>query len=344
MTKNIYELDNIVSQHNAVEDSYKRFEENRTKEWGLAGHDFGIHDINMSIGGVIPKKLTTIAARSGVGKTGILSQLFNAGRRVMNGRRTEFLFFTWEMSPEYMIDRHICNRVGITSALLSQGAKLMKPGMVSKVNSAYEDAKTLPVVYQKASTNIEIVRELSESFVSSMEQKSKIEGVDIIPTIVIDYVGMAKFSKSTGLRTYDLGDFMNGMKQNVNDTGASAIILAQISRSADDRDYPRRSDLSDSKTIEDASDNLIILHRPFHHDVKTVDDPDDPTVTLDSKDKILYLVEKSRDFGRRRVLGMCDIGKYRFWSRNHDFEFDYWNLYSDENFWKKQFNINQLEL
>ena len=60
---------NITEQHEAVLSSYKKFERNQTADWGLAGVDTGHHFLNMITGGWMPGKVTTIAARSGVGKT-----------------------------------------------------------------------------------------------------------------------------------------------------------------------------------------------------------------------------------------------------------------------------------
>jgi replicative DNA helicase len=39
--------------------------------------------------------------------TAITAQMFQAGKRILQGRRAEFLFFTWEMSPDYLVDRHV---------------------------------------------------------------------------------------------------------------------------------------------------------------------------------------------------------------------------------------------
>lgn len=335
--KILEEID-IIPQEKAVDTSYNRFEINRHKKWGLLGHDIGMHDLNMAFGGIVPQKLTSIAARSGVGKTALSTQLFQAGKRIMNDRRAEYLFFTWEMSPDYLVDRHVCNVAGISNSFLTQGAKLLKGEFLKKVNDAYADAKSLPVIYQRASTDIERVKLIFHMFCEMVEKKKKIEGIDIIPVFIIDYVGMAKFKGKAGLRTYDIAEFMNELKQLVNSTNGAGIVLAQIGRGADDKDEPTKSDLSDSKSIEDASDNLVVLHRPFHVGEYFMKDPDTKE-EVESQDKIIYKVEKSRDFGISRSMGKCDISKYRFWHKDHDFDFNYWDMYKDEEFWKKRFTI-----
>jgi replicative DNA helicase len=334
-------IKDLIDQRLATERSWNRLQENIDREWGLYGHDMGIHDLNLMLGGWVPTKVTTIAARSGIGKTAILTPMIEAGSRLLNGRRAEFLFFTWEMEPSYIIDRHICSRVGCTLKHLNQGAKLLGEHARENIRKAYNEALGFSVTYQDYSINIDEVSALVIEFVQKCKEKEQVEGVKIQPVVLVDYISMAQFEGS-GLRTHGIAQFMNGIKQIANSTGAAFCLLAQINRSADDKDIPQRNDLTDSQSIEMASDNLVLLHRPEYNNIKTIEDPE-TNEPIDSRNKMLVRVLKGRDYGVGDRLINVDIGKFRFWSLDHDYGDPYYDLYGDENFWKKHFKIENFE-
>lgn len=331
--------DSIVNQQEAVDESYKRLQTKRKSEWGLDGHDIGIHELNMMIGGWVPTKVTTIAGRSGMGKTALTTQMFQAAGRVLNGRRAEILLFSWEMSPSYLVDRHICNRLGINSRLFSQGAKLLPESTMAEAKEAYKEARSLPVTYQTMSTNIGRVKTVTEKFVKQCREKEKVQGVAIQPVIAIDYIGMGQFDG--GVRTYGIADFMNGCKYIANKTGASFCLFAQLGRQVDDKSYPTKADLSDSKSIEDASDNVVLIHRPENLGDERIYNPTTKEEES-SRRKMLLRVAKGRDFGQGDMIINADVSKYRFWSIGEQFEYPYWEQYKDEAFWREYFKLNKI--
>lgn len=331
--------DRLVSQATATTKAWDRFLANTKKKWGLAGHDIGIHELNLMIGGWLPGKVTTVGARSGIGKTALTTQMLDAGRRVLNGRRAEFLFFSWEMEPSYIVDRHVCNKVGLSNKMLTQGAKLLSEKKLGEIKKAYADSVKLPVSYHETSLNIKRVSVLVQDHAKKCAEMSKIEGIYVQPVVVIDYIGIAKFEGS-GIRTYGIADFMSNCKQLANQTGSAFLILAQISRGADDKAMPTRTDFADSQSIEQASDNLILLHRPEYNDVPQVYDQELHRY-VDSRGKIVFKVLKSRDFGLRERLLDCRIAHFRFKTQEHMYDTKYWELYESEDFWKKHFQIDK---
>lgn len=330
----------LVSQKTAVDTSYDRLSNNITRDWGLYGADIGLHTLNMAIGGLIPTRLTTIGGRSGTGKTSLVAQMFDAGSRVVNGRRCEFLFNTWELDPSLIIDRVICNKAGVTLRMLNQGAKLLDRISLERINEAYRGAEGLPVHYQTVSTDISTVRALALEFVKRCKEKSKVEGVEILPVGVVDYLNMAMFDGS-GLRTYGIGDFMNGLKQLANETGMAWVVLAQLSRATDKENrIPDRADFSDSAAIENASDNLIVLYRPEYHHLPTIVNPS-TGIEEDSSGKMLVRVLKCRDYGPGDILMNCDVKYFRFWAEEHPWGFDYSKQYKDEAYWVEKFGLSK---
>jgi len=327
----------IVTQGEAVKASVDRFHFNRKRDWGLYGADTGIHPLNMAIGGWIPGKVTVIAARSGHGKTACTPQMFQAGRRIEAGKRAEYIFFSWETEASYIVDRHVCNRVGVTLRQLTQGAKLLGPKTFGKIEEEQSKAVSLPVVYQMNSTDITHVAKLYTEFANECKLKSEYERIEVVPVIVVDYLGLAEYRKND-IRSYDVADFVNGIKRLVNKNEGAACLLAQIKRSSDDKEMPDKNDLSDSQSIEQASDNLIILHRPEYNNIASVKEPRTEEI-VSSSGKALLRVLKARDGQTGDILIGCDIKYSRFYDLNLNWDTPYWDMYRKKEFWLKEFNL-----
>ena len=329
---------NLTPQPEAVNKSWKNFSDNRSREWGLYGLDFGIHDFNLMLGGLSGGKLITIAGRSGMGKTATTTPMFAAAQNPTNeGKQANFLFFSWEMGPHSIVDRHISYETGLTIRMLTQGAKLLTDKHLDAIKTAYKNAQTLPVWYQTISTDINTVISVSEGFVKDCRERAKVTGVDILPVIIIDFLGMAQY-EGDGLRTYGIGHFMNSLKQFLNRENACGVVFGQINRVADGKTLPDKADLADSQSIETASDSLVIIHRPEYNKVPSIIDPK-TGLEVSSKNKLLARFVKGREYGVGDILLDCDIKCSRFKAQGHDWGFNYNDLYSQESFWKEHFGF-----
>lgn len=321
----------LITQRSAVDKSFKRFNDNLTREVGLFGTDTGHHQLNLIINGWVPTKITTLAARSGFGKSGCITPMLPALGKIVNGRRSEMLMYSWEMSADTMADRSVCYETGLKLNELRY-SRVLPEQLRQRVNKAYANAASFPVKYHQHTTNIDTVLRTNDIFLDEIRKKEAIEGVKIQPVIVIDYIGMATGSAKYGNRTYDLGNFMQLLKQYCNDTGACVFNLAQINRTADIKEYPEVSDLSDSQFIEQNSDTVIIGHRPEYYRKETMKDPEGGEIP--SAGKALLRVVKNREGEVKDYIVNCDISKFRFWHRDMEFGQDYTKLYKDEQFWK----------
>lgn len=329
-------MDGIIKQSLAVEKSAREFIEIVDKEPTLVGADTGIHDMNMAIGGHIRKKLTTIAGRSGHGKTASVVPMFKSSERIVGNKKPAYMFLTWEMAAEEVVSRYICHEVGLSWRVIYQMPWLLTDEQKKSINEAYQRAKNLPIAYQEMSTSFSHINEISNWFCDSCMKLEKRDGVEIVPVMVIDYIGMAKFEGSKELRTYKISELMNNLKGLSKSNDQHTIALAQINRGADDKDMPDRNDLSDSQGIEQASDNLFILHRPEYQGAQFIKTGGDDQIP--AKDKVMFRLLKGRSVGIGDLILNCEARHSRFWSLNHDFGFEYWKMYDDPEFWKNYFN------
>jgi len=327
----------LITQKEAVRSSYDKLVANRKRGFGLGGVSTGIDAINLSIGGFLPQKVSIFAARSGIGKTGLINSFVNGGHPIRGGRRGAYLILSWEMSPALLVTREICRRKKMTQGLFINGASLLGDKTMKEIEQVYSDYSTYDVEYQTVTTNISTVTALATNFVQRCKANEQKEGIEIQPIIVIDYLQMMK-AEDGGLKTYQLLDFMVGMKEIANDTGAHFAVLAQLQREVDSKTEPDRANLSDSKSIEDNADNMVFLHRPEYNNVQEVRDPQTGD-TVSSEDKMLLRTLKSRDYGTRDTLINCQIRYFRFWSIGDEWDTDFHAKYNNKAFWLDYFKL-----
>jgi replicative DNA helicase len=153
------------------------------------------------------------------------------------------------MASEEVVSRYISHETALSYRALFHTPWVLSNFQKERISSTYDESKSLLVSYQELSTNITQITELSNWFCEACLRKEKILGVEVVPVMVIDYIGMAKFEGGADLRTYKLGELMNSLKtlSKVNDQ--HTIALAQIGRGADSKDMPGRTDLADSQGI-----------------------------------------------------------------------------------------------
>lgn len=321
----------LITQRNAVLKSYERYTSNLTRPIGLYGTPTGHFVLDMILGGWVPTKVNTVAGRSGHGKSGLVTQILESAGVVVNGARTEVVMYSWEMESSFIADRHVCYKVGITLPQLRY-SRILSQVTRDQITKTYAEAAKFPINYHHYSSNIEAVLKQNTEWLEDVKKKEQMEGIKIQPLMILDFVGMTQGNAKYGGRTYDIGDFLQKLKQYCNDTGLCVLLLAQVNRGADSKEYPDVTDISDSQFIEQNSDTLIILDRPHYRRKETMKDFETGQ-EIPSIGKALFKVVKNREGEVKDYITNCDIAKFRFWDRDMVFGEDYTQLYKEERFW-----------
>lgn len=83
--------------------------------------------------------------------------------------------------------------------------------------------------------------------------------------LIVDHLQLLKGTDSKAPRTYQLAEGSRGLKSLAKELGCAVIGLAQINRAVDKEldPMPRVSDLSDSGSIEQDADVILLFDRPF---------------------------------------------------------------------------------
>lgn len=196
--------------------------------------------------GIKPKELTTIAARPSVGKSAFALQA--AVGAAEQGKKV--LYFPLEMSKAQTFDR----------ILQSQGfdSRDLRSGRIIN-GSRYAEAMDIVDSFER-SGNFKIYE--GKSNIGYIEAAVKTEKPFLV---VIDQLtqlrGGGKFNSIRERFSYMTSTLKAmAMQENV-----AVILLAQVNRSAQ-RIEPTMAELKESGSIEEDSDNVIILHRPQEQD------------------------------------------------------------------------------
>lgn len=222
-------------------------------------------------GGLMAGTLSTIGARPSTGKT-----TFAINIAAHNPER-KILFFSLEMSAGMIYDRLISDVADIDYSLTGRHEVEIKT--VKEIIGKY---KTLTVVDDVS--NAEKIADMIYS------QKPEI--------VIVDFVQIITSGKKFVDNRQRIDYISQLLKQAAKATGCCVITLSQITRAG--KDKPTMSDLKESGGLEQDSDYVLLLYRPYVNN-KTGDDADPTatTVTLD-KNKFGSTKELKYDFDGRK--------------------------------------------
>ena len=205
---------------------------------------YGIDRLDNVTGGIFPGHLITLAARPGGGKSALALQI--AAHVALHERR-KVLYFTLEMPITEQLDRLLMQNVGVeNSSRLKQGNLRLDEMQKFQDYIAHIEAAGL----LKFST---------ERNISRIEAAVKEESPFMI---VIDQLTQLQFDGrqfTNDLERYKA--LTRHLKAFANLSGVTVLLLCQLNRTATGKD-PSVSQLKDSGSIEEDSDDVFILYPP----------------------------------------------------------------------------------
>lgn len=227
---------------------------------------------NILGGGLMEGTLSTIGARPSTGKTtyAINIAAHNPDKKI--------IFFSLEMSARMIYDRLIADVANIDYGLA--GRHLIE----------FETAKAVVEKYR----NLTVIDDVVQA-----EKIAEIIYCEKPEIVIVDFVQIIT-SRNKFVDNRQRIDYISQiLKQAAKATGCCIITLSQITRAG--KDKPTMSDLKESGGLEQDSDYVLLLHRPYVNDKSNPEaDPYETTVTLD-KNK----------FGSTREFKYSFDGKYQ---------------------------------
>lgn len=215
---------------------------------------------NFLAGGLYGSMLLTIGARPSVGKTAYGVNL--AYQIISNDPEVQVDFFTLEMNKREMLNRFVARHTNISSQRLKRPAKVLQKYEREVVADAIEWYRERKLrVYDKVLSLSGILSIIRENAAKSKENKY---------VAIIDYIGLVKVENSRAQRWEQIGQISRELKIIANEYNVPVVALAQLNREVNANQKPELSSLRDSGSIEQDSNVVGFLYRPYEDDPKIV--------------------------------------------------------------------------
>lgn len=213
------------------------------------------------LGGIEFGTLTCIAGMSSSGKTAFASQLY---RELHENNPTQdfiILFFSFEMpASKLMIRDAIANTQIYREVMLSANGNIINFNQQNAIDTYYDSIKDKPIYFIEKPKS-------SDEYIKICEGWHKKSGKKIVA--ISDH---SLLFKSTGGDREMLVDLSKDIMIQKNEGWCSHVILTQLNREIESAprrvaksplNYPDQSCLSSSSSIFQASDYVLIIHRPY---------------------------------------------------------------------------------
>ncbi len=229
-------------------------------------------------GGFIKGTIAAIGGRPSSGKT---TKAINIIQNIAFNSNFKITMFSLEMTIRMVFDKLVSNICDIPYDI-AQSHKL--------TNKQYEIVKTAIEGLQTLNVYDDIYT--VEDMIANIYRNK--------PDVVcIDYIQIIRSKKDFKDPRTRIDYISQTLKQCAKDTGCVMLILAQVNRLG--KDMPRMSDLKESGGLEQDSDYVMLIHRPYVVDKSNKDHkPSDTKVILD-KNK----------FGNCTIFNYDFNGKYQ---------------------------------
>jgi replicative DNA helicase len=242
----------------AVDAYYDKMDRVTKGEISALGVQTGYRDLDEITVGLHPDELTVIAARPAIGKTAfMLSLSYNIAKR----SDVDILLFSLEMSRDPLLIRLVAMDTRIDSHRLrifhlNEAEQKLVIESLSRVSQ-------LPIFIADISAmtadqiRLETIRHMSK------------RGRPCVP--MVDYLQLMGSTRRHENRVQDVSEISRSLKNMARELHVPVIALSQLSRAVESRQshIPMLSDLRESGTIEQDSDNVWFIYREEVYDRET---------------------------------------------------------------------------
>lgn len=202
----------------------------------------GFGKLDECLGGLEPGDVTVIAARPGVGKSALVTQII--GNIAMKGKRVGY--FNLEM-PESQVYERFLSRLGSLQMTRIRKAKAFLGDEKEQFDKANEQMLKMDVVISDGSKTI-----------TEIKAESRHQQFDVI---VIDYLQLVKAERKFTNRASEVGEISKSIKALAMELKVPIILLSQLNRVSEGKETkePTMAELRESGDIEQDASNIVLL-------------------------------------------------------------------------------------
>ena len=248
-----------------------RLEELANGTASVTGTPSGFTDLDAITGGFQPGNLIILAARPGMGKSGLVA---NIAEHVAVKERRPVAFFSLEMSDSELAQRLIAKRARISSDKLRKGQVAEREwAKVLRVCNELEDS---PLWIDESSdlSSLDL-----RAKARRLHAQEKSDGNGGLALIIIDYIQLMRAEEMRASRVEQVGQMSRALKLLARELKVPVIALSQLSRAPEQRTgrdkRPILSDLRESGNLEQDADLVAFIYREDYYKNFGDDDVDE---------------------------------------------------------------------
>ena len=217
---------------------------------------------NACMGGIEPNTVTTFTGISGSGKSSVVNTLETDLIDLNPGEDIVVLAFSFEMLASRQVGRKLSYKLRVSTSELYSSINGVKDEEYDMISKAANQFKEYPIYYVDTPANIQEISDTIDYFLETIAKDKWL-------IVTLDHALLLKGCSGESERTViaDLQKLFIAKKK----IGRTSIIqICQMNRNIESPDrinnpmmhYPVRSDISTSDSIFQASDLVIVIHRP----------------------------------------------------------------------------------
>ncbi len=240
----------FVPVKEALAESFDRLDELQKLAGGLRGVPTGFSDLDDVLVGLQESNLLILAARPGVGKTALAT---NIAQFAAVEKKIPVGIFSLEMSSLELVDRMLVGQAGID-------AWKMKTG-----NLKSEDFEKLSEAMGVLADSPLFIDDTPGQSILQMRTKARRLHSEVgLKLLVVDYLQLVVGDGRYESRVQEVGAISQGLKNLARELKIPVLALSQLSRAVESRGekIPQLSDLRESGSIEQDADVVMFLYRP----------------------------------------------------------------------------------
>lgn len=220
----------------------EEYKGNYFREREQVGVKTGFFKLDDMFGVLEPGDVTVVAARPGVGKSALVTQII--GNMAERGKRVGY--FNLEMLESQVYERFV-SRMAEMKLTRIRRAKQFLEDEESRFDKANEKLLGLDVTISTGSKSIGEIKNLSKN-----------QNFDCI---VIDYLQLVKPESGNAMRSVEVGEISRATKDLATKLRTHVILLSQLNRTSErtETKEPEISELRESGDIEQDASNIILI-------------------------------------------------------------------------------------
>lgn len=235
-----------------VHKAISQIEDLHARQGQTTGIPTGFTDLDKMTTGFHPGDMIVIAARPSMGKT---SLAMNIAEHVAMDVKLPVGVFSLEMSADSLVLRMLCSRARVNLRDIREGFMAER-----------DFPKLTNVAGKMAGSPLFIDDTASLSILQLRAKARRMHQQHGIKLFVIDYLQLLRSTaKRAENRQQEIADISSGIKALAKELKVPIIVLAQLNRELEKRDFgakPKLSDLRESGSIEQDADLVGLLYKP----------------------------------------------------------------------------------